>query len=42
MSRTVVVEGPARLLLTSLELPGVRHASLDRQIEIVKPRRVSS
>lgn len=33
-SRTVVVEGPARQILTSLELPGVRHASLDRSIEL--------
>lgn len=37
ISRTVVVEGPARQILTSLELPGVRHASLDQPISLIKP-----
>ena len=36
---TVVVEGPASRVLASLDLPGVRHASLDRRIDLVKPRR---
>jgi hypothetical protein len=39
MSRTVVVEGPACQILASLDLPGVRHASLDRPIELIRPRR---
>ncbi len=34
LGRTVVVEGSARDIATSLELPGVRHASLDRPIEL--------
>ena len=38
-SNVVVVEGPAHRLLASLELPGVRHASLDRSIELIQPRR---
>jgi hypothetical protein len=33
-SRSVVVQGPARQILRSLELPGVRHASLDRTISV--------
>ena len=35
LGRTVVVEGPARQILTSLSLPGVRHASLDQPIHLV-------
>lgn len=36
---TVVIEGPAQQILKSLTLPGVRHASLDQQIQLVRPRR---
>lgn len=39
ISRAVVVEGSARQILASLDLPGVRHASLDRPIQLVEPRR---
>jgi hypothetical protein len=39
ISRTVVVEGPARQILVSLELPGIRHASLDQPIELIRPFR---
>lgn len=39
IGHTVVVEGLASRVLASLDLPGVRHASLDRRIELVKPRR---
>lgn len=35
---TVVVEGPAAQILASLELSGVRHASLDQRISLVAPR----
>jgi hypothetical protein len=38
-SRVVVVEGPAHQILTALDLPGVQHASLDRPVELVEPRR---
>ena len=38
LSRTVVVEGPASQILTSLDLPGVYHSSLDRPIELANPR----
>jgi hypothetical protein len=38
-SPTVVVEGLAREILSSLELPGVRHASLDQPLELIAPRR---
>ena len=38
LSGTVVVEGPASQILTSLDLPGVYHASLDRPIELATPR----
>jgi hypothetical protein len=37
ISPTVVVEGMARQILAALELPGVRHASLDRPIELIRP-----
>jgi len=37
-SRTVVVEGTAQNILASLELPGVRHASLDRPIQLAEGR----
>jgi hypothetical protein len=33
-SRSVVVEGSAQQILASLELPGVRHASLDQQLKL--------
>jgi hypothetical protein len=36
-SKTVVVEGPARQILRSLELSGVRHASLDRKVDLIRP-----
>jgi hypothetical protein len=39
ISRTCVVEGSARQILASLELPGIRHASLDQPIELIEPRR---
>lgn len=39
VSRAVMVEGPAHQILTSLELPGVCHASLDRPVELIGPRR---
>lgn len=39
ISRVVVVEGSARQILVSLDLPGIQHASLDRPIELVEPRR---
>ncbi len=38
VGHTIVVEGPAAQILASLELPGVRHASLDRRIGLVAPR----
>jgi hypothetical protein len=37
ISPTVVVEGAAREILRSLDLPGVRHASLDRVIQLHEP-----
>ena len=37
IGRTVVVEGTAQHILTSLELPGVLHASLDRPIAVTHP-----
>ena len=36
---TVVVKGPAHHVLDSLKLPGVQHASLDREIHLIEPRR---
>ena len=39
ISPTVVVEGAAREILRSLDLPGVRHASLDRAIKLDRPSR---
>jgi hypothetical protein len=36
LGHTVVVEGPIRSIAKSLELPGVRHASLDRPIELAE------
>jgi predicted unusual protein kinase regulating ubiquinone biosynthesis (AarF/ABC1/UbiB family) len=39
ISPTVVVEGAAREILRSLDLPGVRHASLDRVIQLHEPSR---
>ncbi len=36
IGRTVVVEGPVRDIVSSLELPGVRHASLDRPIMLTE------
>lgn len=37
VGRTVVVEGTARRILASLELPGVLHASLDQSIAVDHP-----
>ncbi len=37
LSRSLVVEGTAEQILRSLELPSVRHASLDRPIKLVRP-----
>jgi hypothetical protein len=37
ISRTIVIEGPARQILNSLELPGIRHATLDQPLELIKP-----
>jgi hypothetical protein len=37
ISHSVVVKGAARQILESLELPGVRYASLDRPLELIKP-----
>lgn len=34
LSRIVVLEGGAQEILLSLELPGIAHASLDRQIDL--------
>ena len=34
ISWTVIVQGPARRILQSLELPGVRYANLDRSIQL--------
>lgn len=39
IGRSVVVEGPARQIAASLELPSVSHASLDRRIQLIGPRR---
>jgi hypothetical protein len=39
MGRTVVVEGPAHQVAAALGLPGVLHASLDRPMKLVEPRR---
>ncbi len=39
VSRVVVAEGPARQILASLDIPGVRHASLDQRIQLIEPRR---
>ena len=36
ISQAVVVEGPAANIAASLDLPGVRHASLDREITLSK------
>ena len=38
-SRTVVIEGPANAIARSLDLPSVRHASLDREVTLIEPRR---
>jgi hypothetical protein len=38
ISRTVIVEGPARRILEALKLPGVRHAILDRIVRLTAPR----
>ncbi len=38
VGRTVVVEGTARHIRASLELPGVLHASLDRSIALDHPQ----
>ncbi len=34
LSKVVVLEGGARQILSSLELPGIAHASLDRRIDL--------
>ena len=39
LGRTVVVEGPAARILEAMGLPGVDHASLDRPIASIAPRR---
>jgi len=39
MGRTVVVEGPAENLANGVALPGVAHAHLDQEIELIEPRR---
>ncbi len=39
VGQTVVVEGSAERILASLELPGVRHASLDQRVGLVTPDR---
>jgi hypothetical protein len=39
IGRVVVVEGPARQIVSSLDLPGVYHVSLDRPIKLIEPRR---
>ncbi len=39
VGHTVVVEGRAEQILASLELPGVRHASLDQRVGLVTPDR---
>ncbi len=39
VGHTVVVEGPAERILASLELPGVRHASLDQRVGLITPDR---
>ena len=36
IAQAVVVEGPAANIASSLDLPGVRHARLDREIELSK------
>jgi hypothetical protein len=36
ISQAVVVEGPAANIAASLDLPGVRHASLDRELALSK------
>lgn len=36
ISRTVVIEGPARQILNSLELPGIRHTTLDQPVELIR------
>lgn len=37
ISRAVVVEGSTRQIAAALDLPGVRHAILDRSIQLVEP-----
>jgi hypothetical protein len=39
LSRGVVVEGPAKTVAAALELSAVEHASLDRPVTIVAPRK---
>ncbi|MCS6883330.1 MAG: hypothetical protein RMK84_19740 [Oscillochloridaceae bacterium] len=41
LSHTVVVEGPARQLISALQLSGVSHASLDQPLHLVEPRQSS-
>lgn len=38
-SRTLVVEGAKDQILSALNLPGVRHATLDQPLELVEPKR---
>ncbi len=38
-SRTLVVEGAKGQILSALDLPGVRHATLDQPLELVEPKR---
>ena len=39
IGRTVVIEGTVSQVLSSLELPGVAQASLDRKIGLIQPRK---
>ncbi len=41
LSHTVVVEGPARQLISALQLSGVSHAWLDQPLDLVEPRQSS-
>ncbi len=39
IGRAIVVEGPARQIAAALDMPSVRHASLDRRVRLIEPRR---
>jgi|YNPBryunderm2012_1023409.scaffolds.fasta_scaffold04167_2 hypothetical protein len=41
LSHTVVVEGPARQVVSALQLSGVSQAWLDQPLQLVEPRRSS-